>query len=856
MFYISLLIFISFPGLLQSCGSLTHAEIGYRAVYQFKAPTKLNFQQLLLKHSDAFQAGTPFPDAFYSTICFGGKYHSISEDTHFAPFINATVNYIKKHYSQPWDEKAEKLIAFLFGITSHQVADILWHSLGIEQGFLQTMASVNFHGSFPAAHSWGDLGGDVLNAYEQNITYIPTGSDPHSWYIPTTDLFNIYMELYGHEKISENVILECFKQLYILRIAELLALPKLYNIIAYKSPFLVQQLDDFFLGGLDDMAGWTQIIWQSVAEMLVNNTSSCVIPYNTLCLQCTKHKNKNIVCNKSSSENGIYRSIPPASLAVAMEAASDLHLTPDDIHVQKTAKGVFMEPSINLKERLQNAKVAVPHFKKISSNSRIQLKPYSLYTVNNSYSKFGWSLTTGDVDNDGFDDLVIGAPGYGTEQSPQQGCIFVIYGNESGILQGHFHLDSLEAFSCGLPKNQSRFGTSVVILDLNVDGIKDVVVGAPSSNNFPSLEYQGEVFVFLGEKMKRRTSRKADMVIKCSKHIYCNVGWKLNTADINGDGQDDLLISTPFFAASGSQRGCVASLLAHAHLKAAKTMEFDQMDWIQCGSQDFGWFGYSMAVSKENIFSEKPGKLLAIGEPTYRICEFTNCTFSSNDHQGIGRVHLYFLGIGGMPVYLSDILGPKMNLSQFGSSLAFGKPFQSKSLVLAVGATSNNVKGSDGFFPMTLYQAGTVYLLNVSTFYQNDLIATFSGDRFVDLFGMELQFSDVNRDNIDDFVITSPFYKKKILSNSGVESGHVYIYYGGDDFPTGNVTSQCKHTPIVPCPGEKASLQISGDEEKARFGNAFAVYKTKRDVFLVISSTHSNAGDRLSGSVTLYRMPQ
>lgn len=50
-----------------------------------------------------------------------------------------------------------------------------------------------------------------------------------------------------------------------------------------------------------------------------------------------------------------------------------------------------------------------------------------------------------------------------------------------------------------------------------------------------------------------------------------------------------------------------------------------------------------------------------------------------------------------------------------------------------------DVKGSDGFYPMTLYQAGTVYLLNVSTFYQNDLIATFSGDRFVDLFGMELQ---------------------------------------------------------------------------------------------------------------------
>ena len=51
---------------------------------------------------------------------------------------------------------------------------------------------------------------------------------------------------------------------------------------------------------------------------------------------------------------------------------------------------------------------------------------------------------------------------------------------------------------------------------------------------------------------------------------YCNVGWKLAVADVNGDGQDDLLISTPFIAASGSQRGCVASLYAHTHLTGNK----------------------------------------------------------------------------------------------------------------------------------------------------------------------------------------------------------------------------------------------------------------------------------------------
>lgn len=36
-------------------------------------------------------------------------------------------------------------MAFLFGIASHMVADVSWHSLGIEQGFLHAMAAVSDH---------------------------------------------------------------------------------------------------------------------------------------------------------------------------------------------------------------------------------------------------------------------------------------------------------------------------------------------------------------------------------------------------------------------------------------------------------------------------------------------------------------------------------------------------------------------------------------------------------------------------------------------------------------------------------------------------------------------------------------
>lgn len=40
-------------------------------------------------------------------------------------------------------QDTEKLVAFLFGVTSHMVADVSWHGLGVEQGFLRTMAAVS-----------------------------------------------------------------------------------------------------------------------------------------------------------------------------------------------------------------------------------------------------------------------------------------------------------------------------------------------------------------------------------------------------------------------------------------------------------------------------------------------------------------------------------------------------------------------------------------------------------------------------------------------------------------------------------------------------------------------------------------
>ena len=99
-------------------------------------------------------------------------------------------------------------------------------------------------------------------------------------------MYNIYLEFYGKEEISELDIIECssllfagrwgknnkFNSLLIIsiRLGEQLAISLLYTQYSRKSPFLINKLNDYFLGGIDDMATWTQLSWNKVLYMIEN----------------------------------------------------------------------------------------------------------------------------------------------------------------------------------------------------------------------------------------------------------------------------------------------------------------------------------------------------------------------------------------------------------------------------------------------------------------------------------------------------------------------------------------------------------------------------------------------------------
>ena len=177
--------------LLYSCGISTHTEIGFRALEFLGSSEDEDVQfirSVLLKHQDAFQAGNPFPDYGFNSLCYDYRYHSQSEDTHWGQYVKVAFEFVNEKYPAPWDEDTEKLVAFLFGIISHQVADINWHSLeGLSDGFLQVLGKLGFHGSYGAAHDFGDVADDMIGLFEWNVTSYAT-----EWYVPLQDLMEIY----------------------------------------------------------------------------------------------------------------------------------------------------------------------------------------------------------------------------------------------------------------------------------------------------------------------------------------------------------------------------------------------------------------------------------------------------------------------------------------------------------------------------------------------------------------------------------------------------------------------------------------------------------------------------------------
>jgi len=175
----------------------------------------------------------------------------------------------------------------------------------------------------------------------------------------------------------------------------------------------------------------------------------------------------------------------------------------------------------------------------------------------------GWSVgISGDLNDDGFDDILIGAPNADPNSNTSAGETYVIFGDTNSGSSGTLQLSDLNGnngFTLTGFEELARTGHSIAFGgDLNGDGIDDMAIGASSASPDGNRS-AGQVYIVFGDSEVGSSGifSLADLdgnngFLVSGLNIDDRLGQSVSFAgDIDNDGLDDLIIGAPGFDPSG-----------------------------------------------------------------------------------------------------------------------------------------------------------------------------------------------------------------------------------------------------------------------------------------------------------------
>jgi uncharacterized repeat protein (TIGR01451 family) len=198
---------------------------------------------------------------------------------------------------------------------------------------------------------------------------------------------------------------------------------------------------------------------------------------------------------------------------------------------------------------------------------------------NQAGAALGSVNTAGDVNGDGFSDVIVGAGGYDNDQM-NEGRVYLYLGSASG-------LSATPAWTAESDQANASFNAVSTAGDVNGDGFSDVIVGARTYDNNETDE--GRVFLYLGSPSGLGMSPAWTAESDQAGAIF---GFSAPTAgDVNGDGFSDVIVGAHHYSNGQFDEG-----RAHLYLGSASGLASSPA-WIAESDEVDGWLGWSVATA-------------------------------------------------------------------------------------------------------------------------------------------------------------------------------------------------------------------------------------------------------------------
>jgi hypothetical protein len=226
-----------------------------------------------------------------------------------------------------------------------------------------------------------------------------------------------------------------------------------------------------------------------------------------------------------------------------------------------------------------------------------------------SGAQFGLEVNAaGDVNGDGYGDVLVGEPYYNNDIYMDAGAVYLYLGNQ-------FSLSNVPAWSYVGYRGGDRLGTTASgVGDLNGDGCDDIAIGAPGYNDGGMLD-TGRVFVFYGcQNVSVSTLNSVADWEYSFPQANANTGIDVSSGgDTNNDGYAELLVGVHLFDDEQANEGAVMAFFGSAIGLSAEP------GWRVEGNKNDTFFGFAVDTAGDTNHDGFADVL--IGSPQFRYEE-------------------------------------------------------------------------------------------------------------------------------------------------------------------------------------------------------------------------------------------